>query len=233
LTQKNSEKLILQSTRGSNSKIFKLGDTVRLLILFLCSSYLLWGDEGQLTLEVADEIDGYHHAESISKFFSLEPFIRGMQRFSQKKPYPQELVDKVDREFTQIWYDNFEKKAKDNLEKANQYLLELSHNPSIHFLEDGKIAYEIIQKRIDGDAITLSSEPNLRYWFQTIDGEEIVRVEKAVRIRLADVIPGFAIGILGMKKGERRKLFIHPDLAYRKLGNFPPNALLVAEVEVE
>jgi peptidylprolyl isomerase len=35
-----------------------------------------------------------------------------------------------------------------------------------------------------------------------------------------------------MKKGEKRTLYIHPDLAYGMASHLPPNALLVFEVEI-
>jgi peptidylprolyl isomerase len=46
------------------------------------------------------------------------------------------------------------------------------------------------------------------------------------------VIPGFAQGVLGMKVGERRKLYIHPKLGYRCMHwTVPPNVVLVIDVE--
>ena len=35
-----------------------------------------------------------------------------------------------------------------------------------------------------------------------------------------------------MKEGEKRKLFVHPDLGYGTQGQLPPNALLIFEVEI-
>lgn len=49
------------------------------------------------------------------------------------------------------------------------------------------------------------------------------------------VIQGWEQGILGMKKGEKRKLTVGPDLAYGSSGIggvIPPNATLVFEVEL-
>ena len=45
-------------------------------------------------------------------------------------------------------------------------------------------------------------------------------------------IPGFAKGMLGMKEGEKRVLYIHPELAYGLTGQLPPNSLLIFEVEI-
>jgi|AntAceMinimDraft_18_1070375.scaffolds.fasta_scaffold00577_13 hypothetical protein len=55
-------------------------------------------------------------------------------------------------------------------------------------------------------------------------------------VGIGKVIQGWDLGILGMKKGERRKIIIPPGLGYGKTGvpNSPigPNAILIFEVEL-
>lgn len=53
------------------------------------------------------------------------------------------------------------------------------------------------------------------------------------RVGRGEVIRGWDIGFLGMKKGAKRKLTIPPEKAYGKSGHppvIPPNAILVFEV---
>lgn len=42
----------------------------------------------------------------------------------------------------------------------------------------------------------------------------------------------FARGIAGMKEGEIRKVFVHPDLAYGTNGKLDPNLLIIFTVEL-
>lgn len=50
---------------------------------------------------------------------------------------------------------------------------------------------------------------------------------------LSETILGFAKGVEGMREGERRKLYIHPELGYALFGHVAPNSLLIVDVEVE
>jgi peptidylprolyl isomerase len=49
---------------------------------------------------------------------------------------------------------------------------------------------------------------------------------------LTDLLPSLSRAMVGMLPGEKRKIYVHPNLAYGKLGHFPPNSLLIMEIQL-
>lgn len=70
----------------------------------------------------------------------------------------------------------------------------------------------------DSGALNASNHPNLRPY----------------RIGAGDIIPGFEIGLLGMRPGGTRRFIIPPELAYgaQNVGPIPAGSILIFEVEL-
>lgn len=98
-----------------------------------------------------------------------------------------------------------------------------------------KKLYHKVLKTGSGSIIESFSTCLFHFKITTLDGNCITDTyEEGIprTICLSNTIPGFTKGVEGMKAGEKRKLYIHPDLAYRKIGLIvPPQTLLIIDVE--
>jgi peptidylprolyl isomerase len=89
-----------------------------------------------------------------------------------------------------------------------------------------------VEKAGEGVTVQEHDSPLLRYTGKFLDGTVFGSSKEDELISLDETLPGFTKGIIGMKEGEKRTLFIHPDLGYGTSGYLPPNSLLTFEVEV-
>lgn len=89
-----------------------------------------------------------------------------------------------------------------------------------------------------GPAATAGSTVNLHYKGTLANGTEFDSSYKRqqpfpVTLGRSQVIPGFTMGLLGIKKGEKRKITIPPTLGYGSAaqGPIPANSTLIFEIE--
>lgn len=127
----------------------------------------------------------------------------------------------------------FHKHSKINLQLAEEFLTANRMNDDIIELEDGKVQY-CIEQNGNGDVVTDESSPTIRYSGEFIDGNIFASSEEEEVITLSETIPGLAKAIVGMREGEKRVAYIHPELAYGEsaAGYLPPNAMLTFHIEV-
>lgn len=129
--------------------------------------------------------------------------------------------------------EDFERRAAENLKAANEFM-QGNTGESIIVLIPGQIHYEILHRGKELPTVTESSTPSIHYKGMLLDGTIFGSTEKTgpVNISLNSMIPGFKKGIVGMSEGEKRRLYIHPEMAYGMKGELPPNSLLIFEVDV-
>ncbi|WP_375793698.1 FKBP-type peptidyl-prolyl cis-trans isomerase [Chlamydia sp. 12-01] len=128
----------------------------------------------------------------------------------------------------------FEKKAKENLSLAEKFLQENKKNAGVVEVQADKLQYRIVKEGL-GKAISGKPSALLHYKGTFINGQVFSSSEankEPILLPLAQTIPGFALGMQGMKEGETRILYIHPDLAYGTAGQLPPNSLLIFEINL-
>ena len=164
--------------------------------------------------------------------FDLEGIIKGMRDAAAGIASPM-TDEEYEEAMSAIQESAFQQLAETNLEDANSFLQSNSVKDTIVELETGKLQYEVLNQG-DGREVAADSVPTIQYRGTYLDGTTFGSSEETgpISLPLAQTIPGFSKGLVGMKEGEKRKLYIHPDLGYGTMGHLPPNSLLIFEVEI-
>lgn len=130
-------------------------------------------------------------------------------------------------------YKILEEDERKKSEEVNQFLIKLAMNENVVEINKGKLYYETIREGL-GAIITEDSVPLIHFTeydlFETVLQD--TRNNEPRRILLKETPPGFKKGILGMKVGERRRIYIHSDLAYAKVGKYSQYQLIIFDVEI-
>lgn len=165
--------------------------------------------------------------------FDLESIVKGMRDGATGKPAPmtdQEyellMVKMQEKAFSQI--------ANQNLKAANDYMEKNKSVEGVKEIEPGKLQY-LILKEGTGTMVEANNSPLINYTGKYIDGTVFSSSEELgnpITLPLDQTIQGFSKGLVGMREGEKRRLFVHPDLGYGVSGQLPPNSLLIFDVEI-
>lgn len=196
------------------------------------------------TTQAGDELDTTRVSEAFGHFigrnlknpgmhFDLESIIKGMRDGASGKPAPMSdqeyelmMVKMQEKAFNQV--------STQNLKAATDYLEKNKSAEGVKEIEPGKLQY-LVLKEGSGAVVEAHNSPLINYTGKFIDGTVFSSSEElgnAITIPLDQTIQGFSKGLVGMKEGEKRRLFVHPDLGYGVSGQLPPNSLLIFDVEV-
>lgn len=126
---------------------------------------------------------------------------------------------------------SFTKKAIQNLKEAQDFMTENMKNEGVVEIEVGKLQYTTTLLG-SGAKVEPHCNPMVKYQGRFLNGQVFGESLEGETISLDDTFPGLSKGLVGMQEGEKRTLYIHPDLAYGSSGIFPPNSLLTFDVEV-
>lgn len=197
------------------------------------------------SMEKSDEPDLKKLSEAFGHFigrnlktsglnFDMDSFVKGIRDGESGKPAPMSDKD-YEEQMIVLQEKAFKHLANDNLKAAEGFLDKNSKETGVQQIIPGKLQFIILQEG-KGQAVTEHSHPKIQYTGKYLDGTVFGSSEDTggpITIPLDQTIPGFSQGLVGMKEGEKRRLFVHPDLGYGKTGHLPPNSLLIFDVEVQ
>ena len=178
---------------------------------------------------------GRDHAKNSYGFpTQFDKIVEGMKAGITGEPVPggEELTPLIKRMQKSV----VEYQTALNLQEAENYLKDIvKSQPNLIEVESAKLFY-FIQK--EGDGPLIQDHPWLHFKMNELKDGELHLIYstyndkgEALQVDLEAVIPGFLKGVKGMKVGEERTLFVHPDLAFGmgKL-DIAPNRLIVFEI---
>jgi FKBP-type peptidyl-prolyl cis-trans isomerase len=158
-----------------------------------------------------------------------ESFIQGMKLAEEDKGMPDTPVNYWD-----FCMQNKLLEIKNNIDNSNEYFDLLGQNNALTRVSNLPLYYKIL-KNGKGNPVKSFTEVFIRYSIEYPDGDVIVDTFKAKtpeKLDLHTLIPGFALGIIGMQKDEERELFIHPSLAYGILTALRKGVYIKARIQL-
>lgn len=168
--------------------------------------------------------------ESMGVKFDIDHFVKGLQDAAAGKDCPMTEMECI-QAITSVQESAFKEQAQKNLSMADTFLETNKTHEGVICLEEGKVQYKI-DKAGQGSCLQENSSPLVRYTGKFLDGSTFGSSSEDEPISMEEVIPGLKTGMVGMQEGEKRTIYIHPDLAYGTKGGLPPNSLLTFEIEI-
>lgn len=211
----------------------------KFLLSLLCMSFLSAEEaapvEEQQKPDVAKLSEAFGHLlgknlDSMGMKFDIAKVIQGLKDANEGKTAPMTEMECV-QAITAAQEVAFKETSSENLKEAEAFLATNKTSQGIQTLEEGKLQYKITQEG-KGAVVEATSTPLIRYTGKFLNGSVFGASKEDEIVHLEETIPGFSKGLVGMKEGEKRTLFIHPELGYGTHGYLPPNSLLTFEIEL-
>lgn len=162
--------------------------------------------------------------------FDMLYVIKGLQDAATGKTSPMTEAECI-QALTLAQESSFKELSSTNLTLAEEFLQKNVKTEGVVAIEEGKIQYKI-EKQGVGETLKENSSPLIRYVGKFLDGSVFGSSGEDELICVEEMISGLKNGMIGMHEGEKRTIYIHPDLAYGTSGSLPPNSLLTFEIEV-
>lgn len=201
---------------------------------FSAPRYQFGRNSPQSNIHQISEALGYFIGQEISKNglrLEMDSVVKGIKAAVAGQPAP--MTEEEYEEAVAAFRDkHFQEVANFNLTLADAFMASNAKRQDIVQVIPGRVQYSVLQ-RGKGQQIETHSTPLLKFSGRFIDGSLFTTTDgdKAIPVPLDDMIPGFREGVVGMREGERRRIFVHPEEGYGVSGDLAPNSLLLFEVE--
>lgn len=160
---------------------------------------------------------------------NYEDILNGFKEASQKLP-PKISDEEAMRIFFELEKQQFEELAERNLQQSVVFLKEIASQNEMVPIVENKVYMKILQEGI-GEGL-LAHEASLFKLKAYRPNETPFYENKEGIMQALDVaIEGFAKGALGMKIGEKRIIYIHPEHGYGTYNLSHPNTVVIVEAE--
>lgn len=160
----------------------------------------------------------------------VTPFIQGLQ--ANKAPLSENQINSL---FVKTLRADKALKAKQNLIQADHYFQALKERKDLTCVIPGKLYYSVLKKS-EGQVLTgIKAEVISSFDITSIKGDKLcsrILKEDADPVPLIHLMPGLARAMEGMKVGEIREIYIHPEYGYEKMEDIEANLALIAKVEL-
>ncbi len=215
--------------------IFSIASLFSLSCLFADGEPAVESSPSAASLDIAKVSEAFGHVisknlENIGVKFEMAKVIQGLQDATNGKAAPMSETECI-QAIAAVQEKVFKEQCSENLKRAETFLSENAKTAGIVALDEGKVQYRVVETGRD-PAVEAHFSPLIKYTGKYLDGSVFGSSKEEEMISLDEVIPGLKAGLLGMKEGEKRTVYIHPDLAYGTNGYLPPNSLLTFEVEI-
>mmetsp|Transcript_18492 Transcript_18492/g.74308 ORF Transcript_18492/g.74308 Transcript_18492/m.74308 type:complete len:236 (+) Transcript_18492:764-1471(+) len=173
--------------------------------------------------------------------------VQGLKNACDGEPFPMPLQE-FERQMRTLQSYAAQFLSEFNLEDANRFFEETEKDPKINVLSPGRIVWESADPppEDEGAAVaTATSEVLVILEGRLLDGRTFFTCPAADRtgetvhplsLPLETAPSALAEGIVGMKTGESRTLYVHPSASHDMTEMFgellPPNAMLAFDIEL-
>jgi FKBP-type peptidyl-prolyl cis-trans isomerase len=171
-------------------------------------------------------------------------FLRGLEDYLNEKPAlvsAQERQNIRSQEFYRIGEEYIAQQKEEeqkNLQDGENFLAKNKTRPGVTTAASG-LQYLVLSEGA-GPRPTLDDRVKIKYRGTFIDGKEFsnteAQLDKSSTFLVRSAIPGWVEGIQLMRVGGKYRFFLHPSLAFGKIGQeapaIPPNAALIYDVEL-